>query len=84
MPINEPLSEHLGGLMVALMYEVLIGAGASLIGWLALEPVLIRLLPRLERILPRDVIGPDAWLSDTSNQTGIFDLASKRGRRGIR
>ncbi|MBO6883026.1 MAG: hypothetical protein JJ869_05520 [Marivita sp.] len=49
--------------------------------WLALESVLFRILPRLERLLPSDLIGPDGWLADTSNQSGIFDLPLKR-RRG--
>jgi len=48
---------------------------------LILEPVLFRLLPRLERLVPRDLIGPNGWLADTSNQSGIFDLPLKR-RRG--
>jgi len=67
--------------MVALMIEVVMGLGLTLLGWLILEPVLFRLLPRLERLVPRDLIGPNGWLADTSNQSGIFDLPLKR-RRG--
>lgn len=81
MRLQIPLSECLGGFMVALMSDLIVGAFAALILWLMVEPVLSRVLPRLYRVLPRDMIGPDAWLADTVNQTGIFDLASRR-RRG--
>lgn len=67
--------------MVALMITVLWWVGIALVAWLALEPVLFRLLPRLERLLPSDIIGPDGWFADTTNQSGIFDLPLKR-RRG--
>jgi hypothetical protein len=67
--------------MVALLMSFVWWAGGSLVAWLALEPVLFRILPRLERLLPSDLIGPDGWLADTSNQSGIFDLPLKR-RRG--
>ncbi|MGJ8605131.1 MAG: hypothetical protein ACSHXH_13485 [Marivita sp.] len=60
------------------MIEVLAGLGLALAAWLLLEPVLFRVLPRLERVLPSDVIGPDGWFADTSNQSGIFDLPLKR------
>lgn len=67
--------------MVALMITFLWWAGIALLVWLALEPLLFRLLPRLERLVPSDLIGPDGWLADTSNKSGIFDLPLKR-RRG--
>lgn len=67
--------------MVALMITVLWWGGIALVVWLALEPVLFRILPRLERLVPSDLIGPDGWFSDPANKSGIFDLPLKR-RRG--
>lgn len=67
--------------MVALLMSFVWWVGGALVVWLALEPVLFRLLPRLERLVPSDVIGPDGWFSDPTNQSGIFDLPLKR-RRG--
>jgi hypothetical protein len=64
--------------MVALMITVLWWMGIGLLAWLAVEPVLIRLLPRLERLLPSDLIGPDGWFSDPAKKSGIFDLPLKR------
>ena len=70
-----------GGLMVALMMNVLWWSGIGLVAWLALESVLFRLLPRLERLVPSDLIGPDGWFCDPTTERGIFDLPLKR-RRG--
>jgi hypothetical protein len=67
--------------MVALMIHVLWWVGLALVAWLALEPVLVRLLPRLERLVPSDLIGPDGWFCDPANKSGIFDLPLNR-RRG--
>lgn len=66
--------------MVALMITVLWWVGIALVVWLALESVLFRLLPRLERLFPNDLIGPDGWFSDPANKSGIFDLPLKRRR----
>jgi hypothetical protein len=67
--------------MVALMISVLWWMGIALVVWLVIESVLFRLLPRLERLVPSDLIGPDGWFSDPTNKSGIFDLPLKR-RRG--
>ena len=67
--------------MVALLMSFLWWVGGGLVAWLVLEPVLFRLLPRLERLVPSDVIGPDGWFSDPANKSGIFDLPLK-SRRG--
>ena len=64
--------------MVTLLLEMVLGGCAALLAWLVLEPMMIRALPWFERVLPRDIIGPDAWFADTTNQSGIFDLRSKR------
>ena len=67
--------------MFALFLSVLLWSGGTLLAWLLVEPLIRRLLPRLERFLPDDIIGPDAWLADTANQAGIFDLPLKQ-RKG--
>lgn len=67
--------------MVTLLMNVLGWVGIAFVAWLALEPALFRLLPRLDRLMPNDLIGPDGWFSDPSNKSGIFDLPLHR-RRG--
>ncbi len=64
--------------MGALILNIAVGIGASLLGWIVIEPILSRILPRLERVLPSDLVGPGGWLADTTGQNGIFDLPMRR------
>ncbi len=66
--------------MVALLMSFVWWVGTPLAAWIALERVLFRVLPRLGFLLPSDIIGPDGWFADTTNQSGIFDLPLKRRR----
>ncbi|WP_323767570.1 hypothetical protein [Marinovum sp.] len=52
-----------------------LGLGAAV---MVVDQALLRTLPLLGRFLPDDVCGPDGWLIDTVNNTGIFDLQSRR------
>ncbi len=60
--------------MLELLFNMVLGAGLALICWLALERLIARALPRLEGILPSDIVGPGGWLCDTATRCGIFDL----------
>ncbi|MCV2881509.1 hypothetical protein [Actibacterium sp. XHP0104] len=64
--------------MAALMLDVVIGGGIALLVWIVTEQILFLILPRLERLLPDDIVGPDGWFSDTANKTGIFDFPLRR------
>ena len=64
--------------MGALILEGAMVIGAALLGWMMIEPILSRILPKLERVLPSDLVGPGGWLADTTGQNGIFDLPMRR------
>ena len=64
--------------MGALILDIAVGIGAALLGWIMIESILSRILPRLERVLPSDVVGPGGWLADTTGHSGIFDLPMRR------
>lgn len=59
--------------MAYILLLILAGGAGALLLWLVLEPVFVQIARRLERILPDDIIGPDAWYIDTSGRRGIFD-----------
>ncbi len=46
---------------------------AALIGLLALDRVIIWVLPLITPLLPDEFCGPDGWLIDTRQASGIFD-----------
>lgn len=47
--------------------------GLALVGLLILDRLITLTIRRLAPFLPRDFVGPDGWLMDTKEGTGVFD-----------
>ncbi len=55
------------------MLVVAMSAFAILAGLIALDRIVMWVLPLIAPSLPTDFCGPDGWLMDTRSASGIFD-----------
>ena len=50
---------------------------AALIGLIVLDRLVAWVLPMIAPVLPNDYCGPDGWLMDTRQRSGIFDRPAR-------
>jgi hypothetical protein len=58
-------------------FTIVMSLGSAMVGVLVLDRVIGWAIRCCAPVLPSDVVGPDGWLMDPRNATGIFD------RRGM-
>lgn len=58
-------------------FMIAIILGSAVVGFIVLDRVIEWTIRCCAPVLPKDMVGPDGWLLDTRNATGIFD------RRGV-